>query len=164
MRKKIACGLLLLAGGGWAAGCKSGERAASGNASANTQGAPQQARHAPAPGAEANIEATLSDVNSFTEELLRKIESAPDPAAGLGAAQQFFESRRDELRAKIVAARRSREAVESAEAKGRLLENEVDNTARLSGLRTKYLERMNDAAFKAKLDRLVEDYQDLFRE
>jgi hypothetical protein len=160
MRKKIACGLLLLAGGGWAAGCKTGERAASGN----IQGAPQQATQAPSPGAGANVEATLTEVNSFTEELLRKIEGAPDPAAGLGAAQQFFEARRDELRAKIVAARRSREARESAEAKGRLLENEVDNTARLSGLRTKYLERMNDDAFKAKLDRLVEDYQELFRE
>ncbi len=156
MRKKIACGLLVALGGVWAAGC---------NSSAPSPPLASNSQAARSSGVEESFDGTLREVRVFTDELLKKIESAPDASAGLSEAQKLLDTRRGDLRAKIVAARASVKAKESAEARARLLESEVDNTARLSGLQTKYLDNsMSDAGFKAKLDRLVGDYQELFKE
>ena len=158
MRKKIASALLVLACGLGSAGCNR-------SAPSNSKGASPSAATAPAPGQEGEIEAVLKEVSSFTDELLRKVEAASDPLTGLSEAQKFFDSRKNEMRAKIVSTRESRSVRESAEAKGRLLESEVDNTSRMSGLQTKYLDNsMSNAAFKTRLDKLVSDYQELFKE
>ena len=162
MREKITCGLLLvLASALGAAGCRSSAPAVSNNAPSNS--APQRTATASAPGQEADVEAALATVSSFTDELLQKIEAASDPLTGLSDAQKFFDSRKREVREKIVSARESQSARESAAAKGRLLEGEVDNTSRMSGLQTRYLDHsMRSAAFKTRLDKLVGDYQELF--
>ena len=163
MREKIRCGLLLVPACVLAvAGCRSSAPPVSNNAPSNS--APQQpAMTAAAPDQEADVEAALAAVSSFTDELLQKIEAASDPLTGLSDAQQFFDSRKREVREKIVSARESHSARESAVAKGRLLEGEVDNTSRMSGLQTRYLDHsMRSAAFKTRLDKLVSDYHELF--
>ena len=160
MRKKTACGLLVLAYAVAVAGCQKGapDNAGSARPAANTT-------NVAASGPEGEVEAALREVSSFTDELLKKFEAARDAAAGLAEAQKFFDARKTEVRARIVSARESRSARESEAAKGRLLENEVDNTSRVSGLQTKYLDNsMRDPAFKTRLDKLVSDYQELFRE
>jgi hypothetical protein len=109
------------------------------------------------------VGAAVVEVNAFTDELLKKIDSAADPSAGADEAQAFLDSRRDELKARLDAAGKSREFQESAEARTRLLDAEVSNTDRVSGLRSRHIDRlMRDPAFKAKLDRLVSDYDALW--
>jgi hypothetical protein len=109
------------------------------------------------------IGATIAEVNSFTDELLKKIDSAADASTGADEAQAFLDSRGDELRARLEAAGKSREFQESAEARAKLLDSEVSNTDRVSGLRTRHIDRwMRDAAFKTKLDRLVAEYDALW--
>ncbi|HEV2705099.1 MAG TPA: hypothetical protein VGV59_04195 [Pyrinomonadaceae bacterium] len=108
-----------------------------------------------------SVARVVAEVASFTDELLRRIEGAQDPSTGVAEAQKFFDSRAREMRARVGAARASAQA--SAEARRSLLESEVDNSARVSNLQTKYLDRsMSDAAFKARLDKLVGDYRKLF--
>ena len=105
----------------------------------------------------------VAEVNSFTDELLRKIDSAQDPAAGADEAQAFLDARKGEVKARLDAARASREFQESAEARGRLLDAEVTNIDRVSSLRTRHIDRwMRDPGFKAKLDRLVSNYDALW--
>ncbi|HEX8852253.1 MAG TPA: hypothetical protein VF754_02140 [Pyrinomonadaceae bacterium] len=114
-------------------------------------------------GGEESVEPVLGEIASFTDELLKKIEEASDASAGVAAAQKFFDARAGEIRARIVAARASAQA--SAGARRSLLESEVDNSARISNLQTKYLDRtMSDAAFKTRLDKLVGDYRRLFED
>ena len=109
------------------------------------------------------VGSAVAEVNSFTDELLRKIDSAQDPAAGADEAQAFLDARKSEVKARLDAARASREFQESAEARGRLLDAEVTNIDRVSSLRTRHIDRwMRDPAFKAKLDRLVADYDALW--
>ena len=94
---------------------------------------------------------------------MKKIDSAQDPAAGADEAQAFLDARKGEVKARLDAARASREFQESAEARGRLLDAEVTNIDRVSSLRTRHIDRwMRDPAFKAKLDRLVSDYDALW--
>ncbi len=111
----------------------------------------------------ASVERALADVASFTDELLKRVEGASDPSAGLAEAQKFFDSRASEMRARVGTVRAGAQA--SAETRRSLLESEVDNSARVSNLQTKYLDRsMTDAAFKARLDKLVADYRKLFED
>lgn len=104
-----------------------------------------------------------AELDAFTEELVRKVEGGPDTPAGVGEARALLDARRGELRAKVLAARRSEEYARGGEARERWDERESENVFRVAGLRTKYVARaMDDAAFKSQLDALVADYQKLF--
>ena len=145
MRKKIAGWWLVLACALAAAGC----------------GGPGPAR----PAEEADVDAALSELGSFTAELLRKVDEARDPSSGVTEAQRLLDERKAGMRERLAAVRRSRKFRESEDVRKRALESEVDNVMRVSGIRTRYLgEAMNDAAFGARVDRLVDGYQELFRE
>lgn len=149
MRKKLAVRLLLLSCCcALAAGCRGGGGGASNSAQQGGE-----------------VDAVVSDVDKFTEEILQKVGTARDPSAGVDEAQKLLDSRKAELTARISAARGSRQFGESEGARGKLLESEVGNTDRVARLRTQYIDLwMRDAAFKSKLDRLVGDYKELFGE
>ncbi|HVF54721.1 MAG TPA: hypothetical protein VM934_01145 [Pyrinomonadaceae bacterium] len=151
MPKKIAGWLLILACALAFAGCKGG--AAVGNSASSEQRG------------EADVDAVLSEIDSFTGELLKRIEAARDPVSGVTEAQKFLDERKADLHAKIASVKRSRKFRESDDVRKRALESEVDNVMRVSGVRTKHMgDAMNDPAFGAKLDRLINDYQELFKE
>jgi hypothetical protein len=104
-------------------------------------------------------DAFASQLDSFTEELLAKVESARDAKSGLGEAQAMLDARRDELAGRIAALKRD------AGSKAKLLEAEVDNTGRVHRLQLKYSdEAARDPDLKARLERLIGDYDALFRE
>ncbi len=192
MRKKRAGGLFvgLASGALLAAACGGGNEApanrdTSANANttnvanaapANANQTPEaQARHdaspspslsplpSPVTSGEGSVEGALAEVDSFTSELLKRIEGAKDAGAGLAEAQKFFDARAGQIRARVLALRAG--AQSNAEARRKLLESEVDNSGRVSNLQTRFLDRsMRDARFKTKLDKLVSDYRELFKE
>ncbi|HYE13217.1 MAG TPA: hypothetical protein VD968_02125 [Pyrinomonadaceae bacterium] len=111
------------------------------------------------------VEQLLGRLNPFTEELVRKVESAQNPSEGVSEAQKHLGAGKAALAEEIARLKRSPEFQRDAEARRKLLEAEVEGTTRVSGLRTKYMDAaMSDPAFKAKLDRLVSDYQELFKD
>lgn len=113
----------------------------------------------------ANPDAVVAEMNSFTNELLEKVDAAGDPSAGVDEAQKLMDARKDSLKSRIVAARASEEFRESQEAQGKFLDSEIDNRDRVSAIRKRHLDRwVKDAEFKAKLDRLERDYHDLFEQ
>ncbi|HYP53550.1 MAG TPA: hypothetical protein VEQ42_08420 [Pyrinomonadaceae bacterium] len=104
-----------------------------------------------------------AELDAFTEELVRKVESAAEGSAGLADARALLDARRGELRSKVVAVRKSEEYARDGAARERWEERESENVFRVAGLRTKYVAKsMGDAAFKSQLDALVADYQKLF--
>jgi hypothetical protein len=114
-----------------------------------------------------DAEEVLAEVNSFTAELMRKVETAPDPAAGLAEGQRLLDARGAALASKISALKRSQGGRADDPVRGRLLESEVENVRSVSTLRTnaKFMnEAMRDAAFRERLDRFVSDYESLWRE
>ena len=145
MRKRLACAFVL-SSLIWSSACREG--------GANNNSAAQ----GPDP------EAVVAEINSFTEELIGKVNSASDPAAGIDEAQKLLDARKESLRASVLAARGSKKFQESEDARKSLLECENDNSDRISGIRKTHLERwMRDAAFKSKLDKLEGDYKDLLK-
>ena len=106
-------------------------------------------------------DALVESLNSFTEELLSKVERAGDRRAGVAEAQVLLDARRGQLASAIGALKRS--GADSGW-KAKLLEAEVDNTDRVHRLQLKYAdEAARDAELKARLERLIGDYDALFR-
>jgi predicted small secreted protein/chromosome segregation ATPase len=107
---------------------------------------------------------TVAALGAFTEELASKVESAQDTKAGLAEAQKILDERRGALSSRVAALRASPELKSDSAARGRLLEAEVDNTERVHRLQVKYSDASTrDPDLKARLDKLVSDYDSIFR-
>jgi hypothetical protein len=138
-RLALACCLALLAGCGGAGGARQG--------------------------ASAGPDKVITELSSFTEELARKVETAPEPAAGLAEAQSLLDSRKAGLAAAVKSLKASPEFQKDQEARRKWLEAEVDNTTRVSGLKARLIEpAMRDPSLGPRLDKLVADYQELFKD
>ena len=109
-------------------------------------------------GGAGEADASVKALNSFTDELLGKVERAADTRAGVAEAQALLDARKAELAGRVAALKRD------AGAKGRLLEAEVDNTDRVHRLHLRYADAAaRDAGLKAGLERLINDYDALYR-
>lgn len=114
---------------------------------------------------DAGVDAVVREVNEFTDELERAFGSAPQPRDGVDAAQKLLDARRAALASHIAAFKSSAQFRAQAEARRKWLEAEVDNTDRVSRLQVKYMDaKMRDPDFRARLDKLVEDYDSLFKD
>src|SRR2546421_336406 len=120
---------------------------------------------APADKTASGVDAVVREVGGFTDELVKAFETAGDPRDGVEAAQKLLDSRRALLAPRIAAVKTSPQLQGDAAAKRKWLEAEVDNTDRVSRLQVKYLDAsMRDPDFKARLDRLVGDYNSMFKD
>jgi hypothetical protein len=107
---------------------------------------------------------TIAALEAFTKELTAKVESAEDTKAGLAEAQKLLDARKTELTARVASLRASPRAKADASARGSLLEAEVDNTELVHRLQVKYSDASSrDTDFKARLDKLVSDYDSIFK-
>jgi hypothetical protein len=112
----------------------------------------------------ADLGETIAALKSFTKELTAKVESAADTKAGLEDAQKLLDARKTEMAARVASLRASPRAKADASARGSLLEAEVDNTELVHRLQVKYSDASSrDPVFKARLDKLVSDYDSIFK-
>jgi len=113
---------------------------------------------------DAEINSIVTDLDSFTTELVKKVDSAPNPSAGVDDAQKFFDSRKADLTAKMTTLKGIRGYQVSEDTKNKMTKSLVDDAKRVAGLQLKYVgASMRDPAFKAKLEKLTKDYLDLFK-
>lgn len=109
-------------------------------------------------GGAGEADASVKALNAFTDELLAQVERAADPKAGVAAAQALLDARKAGLSAQVAALKRD------AGSKARLLEAEVDNTDRVHRLQLNHADAAaRDAGLKAGLERLINDYDALYR-
>lgn len=153
MRRTVVTTLLMLACAATLAGC-TWMRSDSGGIGTSAGGSSDLFRGA---------DALIPQLNSFTEEMLAKVESAQDTKAGVAEAQALLDARKGELAGRIAAYKRG--APEDARSKGLWLEAEVENTDRVHRLQLKYSDAAaRDPDLKARLERLIADYDALFRD
>ncbi|MET0646846.1 MAG: hypothetical protein ABW208_09515 [Pyrinomonadaceae bacterium] len=156
MRRRLAHILTVLACGLALAGCNW-----SYTSTGNSGGIGAGAGGVGVGGAGGRADALVKSLNAFTEELMAKVEKAEETKAGVAEAQALLDARRDEMAGRFAALKR--EAQDSG-TKAKLLEAEVDNTDRVHRLQLKYAdEAARDAELKARLERLIADYDALFR-
>lgn len=154
MRRRLAHTLTALACGLALAGCSWS------HTSTNSGGIGASAGGVRIGGA-GGADALVKSLNSFTDELLSKVEKAEDTKAGVTEAQALLNARTKELAGGIAEIKKG---AQDAESKAKLLEAEVENIDRVHRLQLKYSdETARDPDLKARLERFINDYDALFR-
>lgn len=111
---------------------------------------------------DAQVDSVLADLDSFTQELVKKVEGAPNPSAGVDEAQKYLESRRADLRPKIESLSGLRGFQVSQETQKKMMERFTESIMTVNKLKIKYIgAAMRDPALNAKLNKLVADYNAL---
>jgi hypothetical protein len=111
---------------------------------------------------DAEVNATVSAVDALTTELVRRIEAAPNPSDGVDDAQKFLDAKKTEIARKMGVLKSLRGDQVSDETKKKLASRLADDASKVGDLQVKYVSHsISNPAFKAKLDKLVGDYQTL---
>ncbi|HWS56807.1 MAG TPA: hypothetical protein VN228_21905 [Pyrinomonadaceae bacterium] len=113
---------------------------------------------------DAQIESVLAELNSFTQEIVKRVEGAANPSAGVDDAQKFFDSRRADMQAKLETLKGVRNFQVSEATQKKMMEQMTEDVMSVSKLQIKYIgQSMKDPAFKVKLEKLVGDYQNMLK-
>jgi hypothetical protein len=113
---------------------------------------------------DAEAKTILTDFDSFTNELVKRVDAASDPSAGVDDAQKYFDSKKTEMTGKMDTLKGLRGYQVGDETKKMMESSLVEDAKKVANLQVKYMgTSMRDAAFKAKLDKLTRDYQSLFK-
>lgn len=113
---------------------------------------------------DAEIDTVMTELDTFTNELVKRVESNPDKSAGVDDAQKFLDSKKAEMTAKVDSIKSVRGYQVSEETTKRMQESMTKNVMGVAGMQIKFMgTSMRDPAFKAKLDKLIADYQGLFK-
>ncbi|MEW6130009.1 MAG: hypothetical protein AB1757_23440 [Acidobacteriota bacterium] len=111
---------------------------------------------------DAEINATLTELDSFTKELVQKVETAQGAPEGIDAAQQFLDSKKSDLKKRLDELKSLRGFQMSDATKKTLTESFTKNATQVMSLQIKYVSRsVKDSNYKAKLEKLINDYRTL---
>ena len=110
------------------------------------------------------IETIVAELHSFSMELTKKVQSAPNPSAGIDEAQKLMDSRKADLQSKMKSLNGVRGYQVSKETQKRMTDTLSQDARSIAGLQIKYLSvSIRDPAFKEKLDKLIRDYTEIFK-
>jgi hypothetical protein len=113
---------------------------------------------------DAEVKTILGEFDTFTNELVKRVDAASNPADGVDDAQKYFDSKKTEMTGKMEQLKTIRGYQIGEETKKMTETSLVEDAKKIANLQVKYIgTSMRDAAFKAKLDKLIKDYQGLFR-
>src|SRR5713101_4896571 len=113
---------------------------------------------------DAEAKTILTDFDSFTNEMVKRVDAASNPADGVDDAQKYFDSRKTEMTGKMDELKAIRGYQVGEETKKMMESSLVEDAKKIANLQVKYIgTSMRDAAFKAKLDKLIRDYESLFK-
>lgn len=113
----------------------------------------------------AEVNSVIAELDAFTKELVGKVKAAPSPSAGVDEAQKFLDARRADVAAKLNSIKVMLSEAQLSEGTRKKLEERItEDVMSVTQLHIDYIdESFRDPAFKAKLDRLTQDYQALFK-
>lgn len=106
------------------------------------------------------INSFVNEINTFTDELVKKVESAPTPSEGVDDAQKFMDSRKADLKEKFNSVKGIGENQVSEETKKKMSESFYNDGVKVGQLQAKY---GSDPAVRTKLQKLTQDFLELFK-
>lgn len=112
---------------------------------------------------DAEINAALNEIDAFTTEIDGRIKAARNPSEGVDDAQQYLDSRKREIKSKAAFLAGVRGIQVSDVTERRLIDTIRRNQMTIVRLQSMPI-AATDAAFKTKLDKLVNDYLSLFQD
>jgi len=113
---------------------------------------------------DAEIKTLLTEFDSFTDELTKRVDAASDPSDGVDDAQKYFDSKKTAMSAKMDTLKSIHGYQVGEETKKMMESSLLEDAKKIANLQVKYIgTSMRDAAFKAKLEKLIRDYESLFK-
>ena len=113
---------------------------------------------------DAEIESVIAELHTFSEQLVTKVQTAPNPSAGVDEAQKLMDSRKADLQAKMSSLKGVRGYQVSKETQQKMTDTLTKDAMNVGGLQAKYISvSMRDPAFRAKMEKLVKDYMEIFK-
>lgn len=109
---------------------------------------------------DAQVISFLADLDSFTNELVRKVETAANPAAGVEAAQKLMDAQKPLLRARFDSMKKITRCEVSLEIRLKLQDGMHEDGLKIGILQAKY---GSVPAVKARLQKLTQDFLDIFK-
>lgn len=106
------------------------------------------------------INSFVNEINTFTDELVKKVESASSPSEGVDDAQKYMDSRKADLRAKFDSVKNIGENQVSEETKKKMQDSFYQDGVKVGQLTAKY---GSDPAVRTKLQKLTQDFLELFK-
>lgn len=106
------------------------------------------------------INSFVNEINTFTDELVKKVDSAATPSEGVDEAQKFMDSRKADLKAKFDSVKNIGENQVSEETKKKMQDSFYQDGVKVGQLQAKY---GSDPAVSTKLKKLTQDFLDLFK-
>ena len=104
----------------------------------------------------------LADIDSFTGDLVKKVESSADAGAGVDEAQRYLDQRRADMRARFNSLNSVKGFQVSKETKAKVMECATRNVTAVGTLKIKHaLRAAQDPSFRARLEKLTGDYRTL---
>ncbi len=112
---------------------------------------------------DAEVQSFITEFDAATREMADKINASPN-SAGIDEAQKAFDAKKPALKAKFDAFKNAREAQVSADVRKKLVDSSMNNGKLLSDtVQKNAIKLAQDKAAMAKLQKLMQDYQDTFK-
>ena len=113
---------------------------------------------------DAEINAALSEVDAFTTELYERVNRAQGAVTGIDDAQQYLDSRKSDIKPKANFLAGIRGIQVGGETQKKMVDTVKRDQMLISSLQSTYMTNsMSDPVFRTKLEKLVNDYLDLFQ-
>jgi hypothetical protein len=106
------------------------------------------------------VNAFMNDLNTFTDELVKKVEAGPTPSAGADEAQKYFDSRKADILEKLNSVKKIGQNQVSDETKKKTGADFYNNGMKIGKLSAKY---SADPTAGPKVQKLMQDYMTLLR-
>ena len=114
---------------------------------------------------DAEVTAFATELDTTSAEIVKKVEGGKDPSAGVDDAQKYLDGKKADLKSKYKELENVRGFQVKEETMKKLTDAVTNSIMKVSGLQIKYMEKtMSDKAFKAKLEKLVKDYESILTE
>lgn len=110
------------------------------------------------------VNRVIKDLDTFTTEMLGKLSTAKDPATGVNEAQNYFNAQKADLQKKFDTIKEVRGYQISETTKKQMEESLTKNLTSVASLQVTYINQtMTDKRFAAGLEKLINDYQQIFK-
>lgn len=110
--------------------------------------------------AEERVDATIAAFDSFTVELVSRIEKARNPVLGVDAGQKYMNMRKAEMKDRFASIKCLSEAQVTEDMKRKLQEHLYNDGFMVGQLVPKY---DSNPVVKAKLQKLIDDFMEIFK-
>jgi len=104
----------------------------------------------------------VSDFDAFSNEIVKQVKQAPNPAAGVEAAQKYLDANKDRIKQGLNGIKNVKNFQISDDTKKKVEQSLTKDATAVAGLEMDYVMQMaTDGAFRKKLEKLVADYRDV---